>query len=112
MTGEAGAVRSMHVITRKRLLEFGRRHPEAETPLDVWYRLLKAGRFTSWAALKQAFGAADSLGRRLVVFDIGGNTYRVVANVRYASATNVGRVWVRHVFTHAQYDRWARERRR
>jgi mRNA interferase HigB len=101
----------MHVITRKRLLEFGGTHPDAITPLDVWYRLVKAGQFGSWAALKETFRTADNLGKGLVVFDIGGNKYRLVAYVRYTSETSVGRAWVQHVFTHAEYDDWSNRRR-
>jgi mRNA interferase HigB len=101
----------VHVITRKRLLEFGRGHPDAATPLDVWYRLMKAGRFTSPATLKHTFGTVDFLGKGLAVFNIGGNKYRLITNVRYTSKTSVGRVWVRHVFTHTEYDRWSNERR-
>src|SRR5437667_12140558 len=95
----------MHIITRKRLLEFGKSYPDAITPLDVWYRLTKARQFTSWAELKETFGTADNLGKGLVVFDIGGNRYRLVAHVGYTSETNIGRVWVGHVRTHAQYHR-------
>jgi len=101
----------MHVITRKRVLEFRGSHPDAVTALDVWYRLVKAGQFRSWAALKETFRAADHLGKGLVVFDVGGNKYRLVAHVRYTSETNVGRLWVRHVFTHAEYDGWSNRRR-
>ena len=66
----------MHVITRKRLLDFGRRHPDAVTPLDVWYRLMRAARFTNAAELKATFGSVDVLGQGLAVFNIGGNKYR------------------------------------
>jgi mRNA interferase HigB len=102
----------MHVITRKRLLELGTIHPDAVTPLDAWYRVMKAGRFTNPPALKETFGTVDLLGQGLAVFDIGGNKYRLIANVRYASETNMGRVWVRHVLTHAEYDQWSDKRRK
>jgi len=102
----------MHVISRKRLVEFGNVHAPAQAPLDAWYRVMKAGRFTGWAALKATFGSADLLGTGLVMFDIGGNKYRLVANVHYATATKIGRVYVRHVFTHEEYDRWSKQRRR
>src|SRR5438876_12357352 len=93
----------MHVITRKRLLEFGKSYPDAITPLDVWYRLTKARQFTSWAELKETFGTADNLGKGLVVFDIGGNRYRLGAYVRYTSGTNIGRVLVADMFKPALY---------
>lgn len=102
----------MHVITRKRLLEFGKSYPDAVTPLEVWYRLMKAGQFTSWAELKATFGTSDTLGKGLVVFNISGNKYRLVAYVRYTSKTNLGRVWVRQVFSHAQYDGWSKQHRK
>jgi len=101
----------MHVITRKRLLEFGKQHPDAVTPLDVWYRLMRKARFTKWAELKATFGSADAIGQGLVAFNVGGNKYRLIAYVRYATDTNMGRVWIRHVLTHAEYDRWSDERR-
>lgn len=102
----------MHVITRKRLLDFGRRHPDAVTPLDVWYRLMRGAGFTNAAELKATFGSVDVLGQGLAVFNIGGNKYRLIANVRYATKTSMGRVWVRHVLAHAEYDGWSVEHRK
>jgi mRNA interferase HigB len=101
----------VHLITRKRLVEFGRADPTAVAPLDVWYRLMKQGQFTSPEGLKAVFAWLDFLGKGLAVFDIGGNKYRLVAAVRYATATNIGRVWVRGIFTHVEYDRWSQARR-
>ena len=101
----------MHVITRKRLLEFGQTHPDAVTPLDVWYRLMRTARFRNAADLKATFGLVDLLGQGLAAFNIGGNKYRLIAYVHYATPTNIGRVFVQHVFTHTEYDRWSNERR-
>jgi mRNA interferase HigB len=96
----------MHVISRKRLVVFGNGYPDAVTPLDSWYRLMKAGRFTNSGEMKATFATLDFV-RGLAVFNIGGNRYRLVANVHYTTETNIGRVWVRHVFTHKEYDRWS-----
>ena len=87
------------------------RHPDAVTPLDVWYRLIRKARFTNAAELQATFGLVDLLGQGLAVFNIGGNKYRLITNVRYAAETSIGRVWVRHVLTHAEYDRWSVEHR-
>lgn len=56
--------------------------------------------FGSFSDLKRAFGSADKVGP-LTVFDIAGNRYRLVAAVHY----NRRRVYVRHVLTHAEYER-------
>ena len=45
--------------------------------------------------------AASFLGARRAVFNIGGNKYRLVVDVRY----DLGRVYVRDILTHADYDR-------
>jgi mRNA interferase HigB len=90
----------MHVITRRRLKEFWAVYPDAETPLEIWYRAMKKERFTDFAHLKQTFGSADYVSD-LVVFNIGGNKYRLIAAIHY----NTGEVYIRHVLTHAEYDR-------
>ena len=100
----------MHVISRKRLVQFGEGHSAAVKSLDAWFRLMKARRFANWADLKETFGTADVFGEGLVCFDIGGNKYRLIANVRYTTDRNMGSVWIRHVFTHAEYDRWSKKR--
>ena len=42
---------------------------------------------------------ADLVGK-FVVFDIGGNKYRLIAAIHY----NRGKLFVRHVLTHSEYD--------
>lgn len=90
----------MHVITRKRLREFAARHKEAEEPLAAWYAIVSRTDFGSFAELKRAFRTVDKVGE-FTVFDIGGNKYRLVAAIHY----NRKKVYIRHVLTHAEYDR-------
>lgn len=76
------------------------------TALDYWYRLMKRGRFANFSELKAAFGSVDKIGP-LYVFDVGGNKLRLVAAIHF----NTGRTFVRHVLTHAEYDRGAWKRK-
>lgn len=94
----------MPVITRQRLVEFWKKHPDAEEPLKAWFSLMKAGRFRNSHEVKARFGAADFLGGRKTVFDVGGNKYRLVAVIWYET----GQVHIKHVLTHAEYDRLSR----
>ena len=94
----ASAVR---IISRKPLREFARRHADAEGPLDAWYRILKGRGYQSPHELRQDFPTASFLGARRTVFNIGGNKYRLVVDMRY----DLGRVYVRDVLTHEEYDR-------
>ena len=99
----------MHVISRKKLIEFGRDHPEAVVPLDVWYRAARKALWLSLNAVKEQFPHADPVGE-CVVFNIGGNKYRLIVRIVYAARPRPGRrqfkgrVYVLHVLTHKDYD--------
>ena len=73
----------MRVISRKRLLQFGAKHPQAATPLDVWFRIMKATKFAGPDEVVTKFGSQNVsfLGGELTVFDISGSKDEVVANL-------------------------------
>ncbi|HEY5894510.1 MAG TPA: type II toxin-antitoxin system HigB family toxin [Chthoniobacterales bacterium] len=89
----------MHVITRKRLNDFAEKHPDSISALAHWYRLMKLGRFRSFAHLRETFPSAD-LVEKLTVFNVGGNKVRLIAALHY----NRQKVYIRAVLTHAEYD--------
>jgi mRNA interferase HigB len=89
----------MHVISRKRLREFWDVHPDAETPLRAWHKLARQEDWQTFADVRAVFPHADQVGK-LTVFNIGGNKYRLIAAIHF----NRGKVYVRHVLTHAEYD--------
>jgi len=93
----------MHVISRKALWQFIRSHPESKTPLNAWFRIMSRHNFKSFNTLLRLFPSADMVGN-LVVFNIGGNKYRLIAAIHF----NRGKVYIRDVLTHAEYDkeRW------
>ncbi len=90
----------MHVITRKRLLEFAEKHPQSAASFDRWYRAVKQAHYNSFAALRKDFPSADVVGE-LIVFNIGGNKYRLITAIHF----NRGIVYIRHVLTHKEYNK-------
>jgi mRNA interferase HigB len=96
----------MRVISRRALREFWETYPQAQAPLSAWFRVMAHGEFSDFNAIKATFGAADYVAP-YTIFDIGGNKFRVIAVIHY----NRGRVYIRHVFTHADYDLWSYEMR-
>jgi mRNA interferase HigB len=92
----------MHIISRKTLVIFWEGHTNAENALRSWFARTKRAEWQNLAELKQTFPAADQVGR-LTVFNIGGNRYRLIARVEYEQQ----RVYIRHVLTHAEYDKGA-----
>ena len=93
----------MHIIARKRLNEFARRHPDIRTSLEHWYRFMKRGGFRSFAELQTVFPQAVQVGK-LTVFNIGGNKARLIAAIHY----NRKKIYIRAILSHVEYDkgRW------
>lgn len=83
-------------------MDFTRTHRAAGKPLQVWRKVIESGTFANLAQLKAIMNAADRVGD-FYVFDIGGNKFRVIAAIHF----NRQMLFVRHVFTHAEYDRWS-----
>lgn len=90
----------MHVISRKALREFWEQHPDSENGLVRWFAIMDRHDFPDFKALHATFPSADLVGS-FVVFNIGGNKYRLIAAIHF----NRQKVYVRHVLTHADYDR-------
>jgi len=98
----------MHVITRKRLREFWDEHASSEEALRRWYKVAEKAHWRIWADVRATFPHADLVkaasGTTFVVFNVGGNTYRVVVRILF----EYGRVYIKRVMTHAEYSkgRW------
>lgn len=90
----------MHIISRKRLREFWVDYSDSEAPLQRWYRIVQRSSFATFQELRTVFPSADQVGD-LVIFNIGGNKYRLIASVHF----NRQKVYVRYVLTHAEYNR-------
>ena len=90
----------MHIISRKTLREFWEQYPDSQAPLLRWYKVVKSSQFSNFAELRATFPSADLVGE-LVVFNIGGNRYRLIVSIRF----NREKVYIRHVLTHNVYDR-------
>ena len=92
----------MHIISRKALREFAVRHPDSERPLSRWYTILRKTDFGDFNELRTVFPSADWV-EGLVVFNISGNRFRLIAAIHF----NRKRVYIRHVLTHQEYDEGA-----
>jgi mRNA interferase HigB len=97
----------MRVISKTRLRQFWEQpgHEDAQGSLRAWYTHVnsKTVSWQTWADVKASFANASIVGN-CVVFNIGGNKYRLAARILYASQ----KVFVLKVMTHAEYDddRW------
>jgi len=67
----------------------------------AWHTLVQHCHARSFAELKLTFGSADWVSG-FVVFDIGGNQYRLIADVVFRAQ----RVYIKHILTHKEYNQW------
>lgn len=92
----------MRIIARRALREFceERSHRDAEQPLRAWFAEVRRAAWRTPADVKAAYRNASFVGSDRVVFNIGGNKYRLVVAVKYSAQI----VFIRFVGTHADYD--------
>jgi mRNA interferase HigB len=93
----------MHIVSRKRLLEFAEIHADVSDPLDLWYRVAKSAEWANLVDVRQTYPATDSVGN-FTIFNIKGNDYRLITSIVYAT----GRIYIKYVLTHSEYnkDKW------
>lgn len=91
----------MNALTLSALLAFWARYPEAEAPLRAWYRHIRSHEYSSFAEVKADFNSADWVSG-FIVFDIGGNKYRLIVSPNFEGK----RFYIEAVLTHRQYDDW------
>ena len=100
----------MRVISKARLKRFWEAsgHEDSEGPLRAWHTHVNSRTvaWQSWGDVKAEFGTASLVGN-CVVFNIGGNKYRLVTRILYPSQ----KAFVLKVMTHEEYgkDTWKEE---
>ena len=91
----------MNVVARRTLVEFWTRHPRVKGPLSAWYDLARSAEWRTPQDVRNDFNSVDFVGDNRVIFDIGGNNYRLVVRISYPFK----QVLVKFVGSHAEYDR-------
>jgi mRNA interferase HigB len=104
ITHEDSGVR---VISKARLKEFWDIQKRAKKPLEDWYAIVSQAAWQNLADVGRIFPSADQVtvksGRPVVVFNVGGNKYRLIAAIHYNTQT----VFILDVMTHADYSAMA-----
>jgi mRNA interferase HigB len=93
----------VRIIARRTLREFWERpgRQDSEQPLRAWFAEAAKADWATPADIKQRHRNASIVGNSRVVFNIGGNKYRLVVAIKYEARI----AFIRFVGTHAAYDR-------
>jgi mRNA interferase HigB len=91
------------IISRRKLRDFWTREDceDSKQPLLSWFKEVERAEWKSPADLKKLYRSADSVGKGRIVFNIGGNKYRLVVWVKYS----IKLVLIKWVGTHEEYDK-------
>lgn len=95
----------MRIITERKLRNFwnaaaGNERLRRERVLKDWISVVRAANWNNFANIRETFNHADVYGT-CTIFDVGGNTYRIIVKVAF----RIKVVFIRAVLTHADYDR-------
>ncbi len=93
----------VHLIKEKTIEKFVSDHGRSAPSFDEWLRKLKGANWHSPADIRENYPTADFLGNGCprVVFDIGGNNYRMIC--KYVFGRSFVRLYVSWIGTHAEY---------
>ena len=91
----------MRVIAKSTLRDFWLKHAGSEQALKAWYQETDKSAWRNFNDIKVEYPSASILADNRVVFNIKGNTYRLIVKLNFAYQM----VWIRFVGTHADYDK-------
>ena len=91
----------MRVIAKRTLRDFWEKHADCEQQLKAWYNEAEQAEWKSPNELKKDYPSASILEDSRIVFNIKGNSYRLIVRINY----KYGIVWIRFIGTHAEYDK-------
>ena len=98
----------MRVIKPGRIRECAKLHPRAKASLEAWLKSAQAASWRSLADVRRTWRSADQVkvgsGRSVLVFNIAGNAFRLIAAAHF----NRGLLFVLIFLTHAEHskNRW------
>ncbi len=97
----------MRLITAKTIEEFGEAHADSREVMAQWCAMVSAARWCDADHVRQSSAfPVRPIGSKRLVFNLKGNHYRVICDVRYADPERElhGIVYVQWVGTHAEYN--------
>lgn len=91
----------MRIIAKKALRDFWNIYTDSEQQLKSWFQEVSKASWKNPNQIKKEYPSASILNDNRIVFNIKGNTYRLIVKINYDYQI----VWIRFIGTHAQYDK-------
>lgn len=91
----------MRILNLPLLEQYKQNHADVRGQLDAWRDEVGRDTWQTPQDIKRRYKSADFLSGNRVIFNIKGNSYRMVVQVRYRS----GIVVIEWIGTHAEYSK-------
>jgi mRNA interferase HigB len=92
----------MHIVSYKAIRLFSQKHVNAQAALDRWFKIARKATWANFADVRTCFNTADFVSP-YVVFDTGGNKYRLIAKINYRARV----LFIHAVMSHKEYEKGA-----
>ena len=89
------------IFAKSTLREFWEKHPDSEQYLKTWYDTAMNADWKTPSEVKQSFANASVLKDSRIVFNIKGNSYRLVTKFHFVKQW----IFIRFVGLHSEYDK-------
>jgi mRNA interferase HigB len=93
------------VISKRELFRIAAKFADARIAIQTWMETARQATWSSLEDIRKAFPATDMMGK-LAIFNIKGNTYRLIVRIEFAGQ----RIYIKEFLTHAEYNREARKK--
>jgi mRNA interferase HigB len=89
------------IFAKSTLRQFWIQYPDSEQFLKTWYETAMNSDWKSPADVKLSYASASILKNSRIVFNIRGNSYRLIAKFNFEKQW----LFIRFIGTHAEYDK-------
>jgi mRNA interferase HigB len=89
------------IVAKSTLRVFWEKYPDSEQYLKTWYDTAISSEWKTPGDVKKAYANASILKDSRIVFNIKGNSYRLVAKFNFEKQW----IFIRFIGSHKQYDK-------
>ena len=89
------------IFAKSTLREFWEVHPDSEQYLKTWYDTAIHTEWQNPVDVKQTFSTASILKDNRIVFNIKGNSYRLIVKFNFVKRW----IFIRFIGTHSEYEK-------
>lgn len=90
----------MHLISKRNLLKDAAHYPDLEKTIKAWCKAVQENNWQRLIDIQAIYPTAESVGN-FTVFNIKGNTYRLIVDIQYQNQT----IYYKYLLTHSEYDK-------